>query len=489
LQGVFQKSFDRPWREPGQVTHMNLHSNRSGSNRFNQWFHRQQLRALQEAYSGAREIKALEDQYFGGEKITQTPNQSKTVYDYVRSLRDRQLLRVRLNLAQFRLNSFLSNRRPAKPIVDTVSVSSDGNTAPLPAQPPNGSTAPAVEVDILEKLNFIDTVIRKYRESDEDEIVQGILNSESASATSISPTIDGVKGANRSSVHPSKDVTHNDSARIVDPATISTHSSYIKHKSGFFQGGFSIGLGRDFDPNYEQKVVQEIRIRRKQDRLALRWLAILIFVPLLIQTLSRNLVFEPILGNYSDRNPTRVELNNEIETEFLAEFSQFKEELEIREILGLAPSLSPSERQEQLQERAAELWREARERELNGFKNVLSDGVALFGFAGLVFFNRNKLASLKTFSNRTFLGLSDPAKVFLFILITDMFVGFHSAEGWAVLLEGVASHFGLPESRVAINTFIATVPVILDSCIKFWIFTYLTRVSPSASAIYERMNT
>jgi hypothetical protein len=70
-----------------------------------------------------------------------------------------------------------------------------------------------------------------------------------------------------------------------------------------------------------------------------------------------------------------------------------------------------------------------------------------------------------------------------------MFVGFHSAEGWEVLLESVARHFGVPESRAAINTFIATVPVVLDSCIKFWIFSYLTRYSPSASAIYERMNT
>ena len=62
-------------------------------------------------------------------------------------------------------------------------------------------------------------------------------------------------------------------------------------------------------------------------------------------------------------------------------------------------------------------------------------------------------------------------------------------QGWEVLLEGAIAHFGLPESRVAVNAFIATVPVIIDSCIKFWIFSYLTRYSPAASSIYERMNT
>ncbi len=85
--------------------------------------------------------------------------------------------------------------------------------------------------------------------------------------------------------------------------------------------------------------------------------------------------------------------------------------------------------------------------------------------------------------------MGDPTKVFLFILVTDMFVGFHSAEGWNVLLESFTHHFGLPENEAVIQMFIATVPVIIDSCIKFWIFIYLTRFSPSASAIYERMNT
>ena len=57
------------------------------------------------------------------------------------------------------------------------------------------------------------------------------------------------------------------------------------------------------------------------------------------------------------------------------------------------------------------------------------------------------------------------------------------------ILEGIIHHFSLPESKVFINGFIATVPVIIDAYIKFWIFSYLTRYSPSTSAIYERMHT
>lgn len=100
------------------------------------------------------------------------------------------------------------------------------------------------------------------------------------------------------------------------------------------------------------------------------------------------------------------------------------------------------------------------------------------------------LANFLTFSSfRNTTSLNDPTKVFLFILFIDMFVGFHSAKGWEVILEGIGEHLGLLESKVFINGFIATVPVFIDACIKFWIFSYLTFHSPSTSAIYERMNT
>ncbi|MEH1778161.1 MAG: hypothetical protein V7K67_04720 [Nostoc sp.] len=54
-------------------------------------------------YKAAQNIKALEDKYFNGGKITYAPNQTKTLVEYVQSLRDRQLFIVRTNLVQFRL--------------------------------------------------------------------------------------------------------------------------------------------------------------------------------------------------------------------------------------------------------------------------------------------------------------------------------------------------------------------------------------------------
>ncbi|VXD13771.1 Proton extrusion protein PcxA [Planktothrix serta PCC 8927] len=436
-------------------------------NRFNHWLNQRQIQLLESAYQSAKAIKALEDKYFQGNSIGYCPESKKTVVDYVQSLRDRHLLKIRLNLTQFQFNSFLWNPQfsPSEQTDDPALITDKFLTS---------------EHEIVEKLNFIDSVVKKYRQDSEDTLIEILANPPAVN----SPTVMGL-----TSEELKQEKNESASARTTDPAAIAATSNLGFQPPGksWFSWGF-LGFQKA-NPNYEQQVVQELRVRRIQDKIAVRWLMILFLIPLLVQVAVKNIVFNPLIGSYSNKNPTKIELSSAIQQEFLREYSAFKEGLEIRQLLGVIPSLSEVEREEKLSEKAVEIWQESRNRALNGWKNILSDGVALLTFGGLVYFNRTKITIVRGFSNRTFLNLSDPLKVFLFILITDMFVGFHSAEGWEVLLEGVVAHFGLPESPVAINAFIATIPVIIDSCIKFWIFSYLTRYSPAASAIYERMNT
>lgn len=422
----------------------------------NRWLNQRQIQLLESAYQSAEEIKALEDKYFQGNPINYRPESQKTVVDFVKSLRDRHLFNIRFNLAQFKINSFLL---PQGLIYEETSQS-----------------VGISEAEIIEKLNFIDSVVKKYRDNAEDIFIE-------------SPNINSSNLMGLTSEEVKQEQNESASALTLDPAMIAAQSNLSRQsqaKSWFNWGFFG---GQKLTQNYEQQVVQKLRIRRIQDQIAMRWLMILFLIPLLVQVTVKTIIFDPLLGNYSNKNPTKIELNAEIKQEFLREYSAFKESLEIKQLLGVMPKLSEVEKEEQLSEKAIEIWQQSRNRALNGWKNILSDGVALLTFVGLVYFNRSKITLVRRFSNQTFLNLSDPLKVFLFILITDMFVGFHSAEGWEVLLAGVLAHFGLPESPVAINAFIATVPVIIDSCIKFWIFSYLTRYSPAASAIYERMNT
>ncbi|MEL7036987.1 MAG: CemA family protein [Cyanobacteria bacterium J06592_8] len=436
-----------------------MNPNSMNFNRFSQWLNRRQLQLLDEAYQAAQDIRALEDKYFQGGKITPSHQQSKTIYDYVKSLRDRKLLKIRSNLAQFQLGGFFLNRQ--------ISTS---ETLEL-----NSSEISKPEAEIITKLDYIESVIGKYRDSDDE--LERLMAEAMPPSNSLKKPIDPLS-------------IESDEAQVkpINSSITPASTSRLDNRSDLFRGRF-FGFRKELDPEYEQQVIQELRFRQKQGKIAIRWLVILLLIPVLVQVVFKNIVFEPVLGSYTEQSPSQLELNQEIQENLLREFSEYKEKLEVEELLGVISPLSFEQRQERLKEDAVDLWREGREEQLDGLKNLLADGVALLAFVGLVYFNRAKLTIIRNFSNQTFLSLTDPTKVFLFILITDIFVGFHSAEGWEVLLVGITEHFGLPENKAAINTFIATVPVFMDSCVKFWIFSYLTRYSPSTSAIYERMNT
>ena len=87
-----------------------------------------------------------------------------------------------------------------------------------------------------------------------------------------------------------------------------------------------------------------------------------------------------------------------------------------------------------------------------------------------------------------FFELTDDRKAFLLILFSDTFVGFHSSYGWEILLENLLKHFGLPQERSFIFSFVATLPVLLDTLFKYWIFKHLNGISPSIVSTYHKMN-
>ncbi|MDG2991328.1 hypothetical protein L3556_10360 [Candidatus Synechococcus calcipolaris G9] len=410
----------------------------------NRWFSQWQLRALEKAYQGAIALKEIEDKYFNGEPVAYDAQMGQTVSDYLQSRVEQQLTKIHFNLNQFKLSGWLQN-----------------------------TTNDPHESEILAKLGLIEMVIAKYRQPQPTPEIDPppAISTPVPTAASSEPVI------------------------ITDP--ISKSSQIIpmgqKQNSQRLFGSFldrAAQIRRELNPEYEQDMVRELRSLRKQQTIAIRWLILLVAVPLIVQITTRNLIFEPLLDAYWNRSPNPAEIvaNAEISEEFLHEFSNYKDSLEIAQLLGITPNLAPEKREELLRERATELFQEAGYRTLDGLKNIFADLLGLASFVLLVYLGRKELIVVRQFISRTFLGLNDATKIFLIILITDLFVGYHSPEGWDVVLGGLYRHFGLVENHTAINAFIATVPVFMDSWFKFWVFNYLTRSSPSSVAIYEKMN-
>ncbi len=248
------------------------------------------------------------------------------------------------------------------------------------------------------------------------------------------------------------------------------------------------GMRRQLDPEAEASVVAGFRRRRDSTLVSLRILLLLVLVPLLVQQLSRSLVISPMVDRFAPDVAFLSFTKPQLEEKAVERLRVFKAELEFDALLKGREPYTNEEMHERLTDRAKELKDEADGESTEAIKNILGDGAALLGFALVCLLGRREIQVLRGFIDEAVYGLSDSAKAFAIILFTDIFVGFHSPEGWSVLLEGVEEHLGLPHQEHFIMLFIATFPVVLATIFKYWIFRYLNRVSPSSVATLRNMN-
>ncbi|QNI73458.1 proton extrusion protein PcxA [Synechococcus sp. NOUM97013] len=247
-------------------------------------------------------------------------------------------------------------------------------------------------------------------------------------------------------------------------------------------------LRRQLNPAAEATLVAGFRRRRDSTLISLKVLLLLILVPLLVQQVSRTYIISPAVDHFAPDLPFLSYPKPQLEEQAVEKLRVYKAEIEFDALLRGDSIPSQDELQQKLAVKAAELKEEADSESTHAIKNVLADLAATIAFVVVCILSREELRVLRGFFDEAVYGLSDSAKAFAIILFTDIFVGFHSPEGWTVLLDGIANHFGFPARENFILLFIATFPVILATIFKYWIFRYLNRVSPSSVATLRGMN-
>ncbi|MCP9858255.1 MULTISPECIES: proton extrusion protein PcxA [unclassified Cyanobium] len=245
---------------------------------------------------------------------------------------------------------------------------------------------------------------------------------------------------------------------------------------------------RQLDPEAEASVLAGFRRRRDSTLVSLRILLLLILVPVLVQQVSRTYVVSPLVDRFAPDNAFLTYPKPHLEERAVEKLRVYQAEIEFDALLEGKPLPSREELQVELAKRAHVLKEEADQESTHAIKNVLADISGFIGFVVIAIAGRRDLQVLRGFIDELVYGLSDSAKAFAIILFTDIFVGFHSPEGWTVLLNGVAHHLGLPARENFVMLFIATFPVVLATIFKYWIFRYLNRVSPSSVATLRNMN-
>jgi CemA family len=402
------------------------------------WFLGTPERALEEAYKAAQNIKNIEIEHFREQKISlESVYYTDSIMSYWQVSLDKNLNLIKVRLSEFNLSR------------SVLSIS---------------------DITVLEKLNFIDEVIAKY-------ISPNQFKQNSALVTTTSQALLSENSLSQKY----SDSSNSDS--------IKTQSA--NEKTGILPRSIGRTFTRilsDFNPDSEEDYLNKFRNSRNKTRITVRFIAILVVVPLLVQQLSKQIIFSPIIDQLRGENFPQIFLNYEMEEEGLHELQSFAEELKFERYLLKSPSLSPEKIEEKLKEKAIDIAKEFREKSSEAVSNVFADLFSLIAFAIVIATNKITILYVKSFIDDFIYGLSDSAKAFLIILGTDTFVGFHSPHGWEVILEGLAEHLGIPASQGAISLFIATFPVVLDTVFKYWIFRYLSRLSPSALATYKEMN-
>nr|QVY58334.1 chloroplast envelope membrane protein [Kappaphycus striatus] len=245
---------------------------------------------------------------------------------------------------------------------------------------------------------------------------------------------------------------------------------------------------KELDPNAEIEALEEFKVSRYQTVSSVKYLLFLLIMPILVNQVSKSFIFEPCVNYFWNDSTHGVFLNISQEERAFAELQRFEEKLHFDILIGKISNSSPSFIDSEIKKKALDLASKYALESSSAIKNILADLLSSAIFVSILIINKRQFSILKLFINQLIYGLSDTAKAFLIILLTDMFVGFHSPHGWEIIIEVILRHFGLPESRDFIFVFISTFPVILDTVFKYWIFRYLNRISPSAVATYHNMN-
>ena len=452
--------------------------------RAERWYLTTPDRALERAYDAALRIQSLENEHFGGQKISlQNGNGlGQASFGYFEPELQRHLKELRLRLMEY---------RNSRSTVSFTNPNQDDRSRSESAHESPGELRSATDQQLMqvEKLKVIDQVLFRYRSDREIVLSQAIVPAESKKTT-VAPSANNGNISDREF-----DIANRKVPNALGNIEAMTDSVGVLPRSIL---GTINRLRRELDPDGETGVVQEFQTRRIRTKIAVRFILTLVAVPILVQISVRNFALTDRLppghlihDQFAIVNPAKIFLNSEMTEKALEEMARYEERLKFENILKEAIGqeiLSPEIREEKVRTKVTSLANDFSHDSAEAVKNWIADLASVIAFIIIFVNGKREMKVVSEFMDELTYGLSDSAKAFIIILFTDIFVGFHSPHGWEVLLEGIANHWGVVANRSYISFFIATFPVILDTIFKYWIFRYLNRISPSAVATYKEMN-
>lgn len=219
----------------------------------------------------------------------------------------------------------------------------------------------------------------------------------------------------------------------------------------------------------------------------LTYLASIIFLPWWVSlSLKKNL--ESWVTNWWNTRQPETFLNDIKEKNLLEKFIELEELFFLDEMIKEYPETHIQKLRIGIHKETIQLVKMHNEGHIHSILNFSTNIICFAILSGYSILGNEELLVLNSWLKEFLYNLSDTIKAFSILLLTDLCIGFHSPHGWELLIGSISKDFGFSHNDQIISGLVSTFPVILDTLLKYWIFRYLNRVSPSLVVIYHSMN-
>nr|YP_009557957.1 envelope membrane protein [Lonicera macranthoides]YP_009940045.1 envelope membrane protein [Lonicera maximowiczii]AZZ05741.1 envelope membrane protein [Lonicera macranthoides]QNV49372.1 envelope membrane protein [Lonicera maximowiczii]QTV76583.1 chloroplast envelope membrane protein [Lonicera macranthoides] len=219
----------------------------------------------------------------------------------------------------------------------------------------------------------------------------------------------------------------------------------------------------------------------------LLYLASLVFLPWWI-SLSVNKSLESWVTNWWNTRQSEIFLNDSQEKSILEKFIELEELALLDEMIKEYSETHLQNLRIGIHKETIQLIKIHNEDHIRMILHFSTNIICFIILSGYSILGTEELVILNSWAQEFLYNLSDTIKAFSILLVVDFWVGFHSPHVWELMIGSVYKDFGFVHNDQILSVLVSTIPVILDTLFKYWLFFYLNRVSPSLVVIYHSMN-
>nr|QHN59335.1 chloroplast envelope membrane protein [Gastrochilus gongshanensis] len=228
-------------------------------------------------------------------------------------------------------------------------------------------------------------------------------------------------------------------------------------------------------------------MKKKKALVSLPYLVSIIFLPWWV-SLSFKKCLETWVINWWNIRQSEIPLNDIQEKNVLEKFMELEELFLLDEMIKEYSETHMQRLRIGMHKETIQLVQRQNESHFHIIFHFSTNLICFAILSGYFFLGNEELFILNSWIQEFLYNLSDTIKAFSILLVTDLWIGFHSTHGWELMIGSIYNDFGLAQNDQIISGLVSTFPVILDTIVKYWIFHFLNRVSPSLVVIYHSMN-